>query len=196
MSVFSSSELLQDLADFVSDLISQTDYPGFEARAFRVGLPDKFTHASSRLFAEALEHPSVFVKLCALRWFQDKPGMVKPHVKTIVALLESEDEWLRIESLGALERYHYPTSGNALSAARLLTDENVLVRRHAGKALAKMLPRVSDKSAAREVKELPEVKAENMLQVRLQLENAMNDADVLVRQKAEKALRKSGLLDG
>lgn len=190
MSIYSSTELLQELADFVSDLISQTSYPGFEARAFRVGLPDKFSHASSRLFAEALEHPSVYVKLCALRWFQDKPGMIKPHVKTIVAFLADEDEYMRIESLGVLERFHAPTSGNALAAALLLEDKEVLVRRHAGKALMKMLPRVDEKAA----KELDDVRAQNLDTIKELLEKALNDKDVLVRQKAEKALRKSGLL--
>ncbi|HMW88708.1 MAG TPA: HEAT repeat domain-containing protein [Candidatus Obscuribacter sp.] len=192
MSTTYSSELLSELAQFVSDLISQSDYPGFESRAFRIGLPDRFNQASSKLFGECLDHESVYMRLVALRWFQDKPGTIKPFIKQIQAHLLDGDEWVRIEALGALERFHSPTSGNAQACALLLKDENVQVRKASAKALTKMLPRVHEKLA----KELDDVRQENLKQVETLLTEALCDSDVQVRQKAEKALRKSGNLDG
>ncbi|MCA0312409.1 MAG: sister chromatid cohesion protein PDS5 [Candidatus Melainabacteria bacterium] len=188
MSTTYSPELLDELAQFVSDLITQNDYPGFEARAFKVGLPDRFFSASSKLFGAALDHESVFVRLVALRWFEEKPGTIKPFVKAIIDKLSDADEYVRAEALHALEKYHTPTSGNALSCAELLLDQSTLVRKASAKALAKMLPRVNEGSA----KELEDVKKTNLERVHKLLMDAYSDNDVLVRQKVEKAMRKSG----
>ena len=190
MSTTSSGELLDELSDFVSELLVQYDYPGFESRGFHVGLPEKFHSAGSRLFGDALNHPSVYVQIVALRWFQEKPETIKPFVKEITTMLKHQDEWVRAEALGTLERFAAPTSGNALSCAELLGDSDVMVRRAVGKALCKILPRVNDKVA----KELADVRQKNLDDVLNLLKNALTDADVQVRQKAEKALRKSGSL--
>lgn len=182
--------LLDELSDFVGELLVQYDYPGFESRGFRIGLPDRFNQGGSRLFAAALQHPSVIVRIVGLRWLQDHPGNIKPHVKEITRLLDDQDEWVRFESLGALERFAQPASGNALSCAARLKDESVMVRRGAGKALSKVLPRVNDKLA----KELNEVREKNLSETRSLMHQALEDKDVQVRQKVEKALRRSGEL--
>jgi hypothetical protein len=52
---------VQAFADFVETMIVQHDYPGFEPRSLKLGLPDVLNKAGSKMFAEALAHDSVFV---------------------------------------------------------------------------------------------------------------------------------------
>jgi len=192
----SSAGELDSLVDFVTNMIIQHDYPGFEPRSFRIGLPEQLVSANSRLFASALEHESVYVRLVALRWFQEKPGAIKPYINDILALLGNADEWVRMEATITLERYQHPGPAIASSVAELLEDQYPLVRREAAKALGKMLAKFKDnsnskdpaKNAARDLHLEPIVES---------LKNALrDDEDAQVRQKAEKALRKSGAYAG
>lgn len=185
-----SLPILDELCEFVDNMIVQNSYPGFEARGFRIGLPEKFNSAGSRVFAEALGSPSVYVRIVGLRWFQDKPGTIRPHLKAIYGLLDSPDEWIRAEALTTLERFGSPNAETAMLAAKLLEDENVMVRKSAAKALAKILPR------ARQAKEATASRESNLQLTEDLLKKAMLDKDPQVRQKAEKALRRGGILEG
>ena len=64
---------LDKLAGVVEELIVQLDYPGFEPRSLKLGLPEELETMSAKTFASALGHQSVYVKLAALRWFQSGP---------------------------------------------------------------------------------------------------------------------------
>lgn len=192
----SSANDLENLADFVVNMIIQHDYPGFEPRSFRIGLTEDMLKASSRLFNDALGHESVYVRLAALRWFQEKPGAIKPHLPAILGLLDSPDEWVRMEATITLERYQHPTVGIALRVSEQLEDQFPLVRREAAKALGKMLSKIKEntnsKDAAKNAKRDADLEP-----VFESLKNALrDDQDPQVRQKAEKALRKSGAYAG
>lgn len=186
----SSSNDLGSLADFVVNMIIQTDYPGFEPRSFRIGLTEEQMKSSSKLFAEALGHESVYVKLAALRWFQEKAGAIKPHLKAVMGLLDWPDEWVRMEVVITLERYHHPSAEIAQAIAVLLDDEFPLVRREAAKALGKILHKLNENSKGSSQNEV-------LMAVVKKLKTSMvEDKDAQVRQKAEKALRKSGAYSG
>lgn len=190
MSSSSQTEILDELTEFVDNMIVQNSYPGFEARGFRIGLPERFNSAGSRVFAQALGSSSVYVRIVGLRWFQDMPGTIRPNLKAIYGLLDSPDEWVRSEALTTLERFGSPNAETAYLAAKLLEDENVMVRKSAAKALSKILPR------ARQAKEATATKESHLQASEELLKKAMMDKDPQVRQKAEKALRKSGFLGG
>jgi HEAT repeat protein len=192
----SSASDLDTLADFVTNMIIQHDYPGFEPRSFRIGLTEQLLKSSARLYADALGHPSVYVRLTALRWFQEKPGAIKPYLKAILGLLTYSDEWVRMEATITLERYQHPAVSIALAVSEQLEDQYPLVRREAAKALGKMLAKIKEntnsknaaKNAERDLELAPIVES---------LKNALrDDEDAQVRQKAEKALRKSGAYAG
>jgi HEAT repeat protein len=185
----SSSNDLESLADFVVNMIIQHDYPGFEPRSFRIGLTEEQMKSSSKLFAEALGHESVYVRLAALRWFQEKAGAIKPHIKAILGLLKHDDEWVRMEVVVTLERYHHPSAEIAQAIVPMLDDEFPLVRREAAKALGKILHKLAENSKGPQ--------SEEILAVVRKLKAVMvEDKDAQVRQKAEKALRKSGAYSG
>jgi hypothetical protein len=175
-----------ELAEFVEDMIVQLDYPGFEARAFKVGLPEHMMQASSRVFGDALGHQSIYVRITALRWFQEKTGAIKPHLKAISGLVSHEDPWVRHEAGQALERYLQPTVAVAMDVCKLLKDDEAFVRRGAAKGLAKILPRLREQKMSEEQMS-PVVEA---------LKDALADNDGQVRQKAEKALRRGGFFAG
>ncbi len=164
------------LAEFVETMVLQHDYPGFEPRALKLGLPDPVNKASSRVFLEALQHPNVCVKLAALRWFQEKPGMGKSHAQAIAGLLKDSDSWVRLESVHALERINVQSDEILASIAHLLEDEDVAVRKAAAKALGKICSKRSKRFE-------PVVMA---------LQKAAEDQDHQVRWKAQKALRLLG----
>lgn len=178
-----SSPVIDKLYDFVTNLILQNDYPGFEPRSFRVGLPEDLLQAGSKVFAQALAHENVYMKLTALRCFQDKPGSIKPHIPAVLTLLSSEDEWVRKESALVLERYPSPNLDIAQALTVLLDDSSVMVRREAAKALGKILAGTKEQGPRRE-------------EVIKALEEALNDSDHQVAHKVEKALRKAGHFSG
>lgn len=167
---------LETLADIVDKMVVEHDYPGFEPRSLKLGLPESANKAPSRLFAQALGHSNVYVKLAALRWFQDHPGMIKQFVNAIVGLFDSPDEWVRLEAVQTLERLHNPSEEHALKLCKLLGDSELMVRKAAAKATGKICLKINCKQ--------PEILES--------LRHAAEDADVEVRWKAEKALRKLG----
>ncbi len=58
---------LEKLASVVDTMIIQHDYPGFEPRGLKLGLPEDLQNMSAKTFSNALSHESVYVKLTALR---------------------------------------------------------------------------------------------------------------------------------
>lgn len=167
---------LKALAQFVETTITQNDYPGFEARALKIGLPESLCRSGARLFASALLHESIFVKLAALRWFQANPGIGKAHEQAVAKLTADDDYWIRLEAVSALEKLHSSDDTILLAVASRLEDPVAVVRKAAAKALGKLLS-ASKKDNA------------NIIEALL---NAAKDADGEVRFKAEKALRLSG----
>ena len=175
-----------ELAEFVEDMIVQLNYPGFEPRAFKVGLPDHLIQASSRVFGDALGHESIYVRITALRWFQEKIGAIKPHLKAISGLTKHEDPWVRYEASQALERFATPNLAVAMDVAKLLKDDEAFVRRGAARGLAKILPRLREQKVT-------EAQTAEVVEA---LKDALADSDGQVRQKAEKALRRGGYFAG
>jgi HEAT repeat protein len=113
-----------------------------------------------------------------------------------MGLLTYSDEWVRMEATITLERYQHPAVSIALAVSEQLEDQYPLVRREAAKALGKMLAKIKEntnsknaaKNAERDLELAPIVES---------LKNALrDDEDAQVRQKAEKALRKSGAYAG
>ncbi len=192
----SSSGDLDSLADFVSNMIIQHDYPGFEPRSFRIGLTEQLLKSNSRLFADALVHENVYVRLVALRWFQEKPGAIKPYINSILALLGNSDEWVRMEATITLERYQHPGPAIATAVSELLEDQYPFVRREAAKALGKMLAKFKENSNSKDSAKNA-TRDQQLEPIVDSLKNALrDDQDAQVRQKAEKALRKSGAYAG
>ncbi len=170
---------VEKLAEVVEDMVIQHDYPGFEPRSLKLGLPDEIKNASARVFFEALGHKSVYVKLAALRWFQEKPGMGKGHERAIAGLLDNEDAWVRQESLRALERLQLKNEEIIVMMTPLLTDSDSEVKKAAAKALGKICS-----------------KRHRKMDVVIDgLKVAATDKDPEVRWKAEKALRILGAYD-
>lgn len=167
---------LEKLANVVDTMIIQHDYPGFEPRGLKLGLPEELQNMSAKTFSNALGHESVYVKLTALRWFQDRPGVAKAHLSAILGLVDSDDEWVRKEAICTVEKMWKlpPHVGGVISKG--LTDEAVEVRKASAKALGKILKRSVTKDAA----------------VIDALKLATQDKDVEVRFKAQKALRNIG----
>ena len=170
---------LEKLADFVENMVLQHDYPGFEPRSLKLGLPDSINNASARVFYDALGHPNVYVKLAALRWFQEKPGMGKGHDRAFAGLLDNEDPWVRREALRTLERMQIKNEEIIVMMSPLLADSDSGVKKAAAKALGKL--------CAKRAKKIEAVTAG--------LQAAAKDADPEVRWKAEKALRLLGAYD-
>lgn len=168
---------VEKLAEVVDEMIVQHDYPGFEPRSLKLGLPDLLVKAPARMYAEALGHESVYVKLAALRWFQERPGMMKPHINAVAGLVDNTDSWVRLEAIQALERYPHPSPDLAKRIAERLSDGDVDVQRHAAKALGKIGSKLKLKDG----------------EVIERLKRAALEKDGQLRGKAEKALRKIGV---
>jgi HEAT repeat protein len=164
---------LDRLAEVVDDLIVQLDYPGFEPRGLRLGLPEEIQRMPTKTFAHALGHESVYVRLAALRWFQERPGMAKSYLKALCGLLDSSDEFVRMESIKTVEKIHDVPADAVIEIAKLLKDENAEVRKAAAKAVGKLGSRLKPKSQA----------------VLDALQAATNDANPEVRMKVQKAVR-------
>ncbi len=164
----SPTEPALELAQFVDDMIVQHNYPGFEARAFKIGLPEHIVQFPSKLFADALGHESIYVRIVALRWFQEKGlGQSSPLSKAISGLTVHEDPWVRFEAGQTLERFSHPTLAMAITVSALLKDKEPFVRRGAAKGLAKVLPRLKE----------ARVKDEELTEVVAALKEALADRD-------------------
>jgi HEAT repeat protein len=170
---------LSDLAEIVDNMIVQHDYPGFEVRALKLGLPEEALKMHAKVFVQALGHESIYVKLAALRWLQERPGVAKSYVKAIAGLLDNSDEWVRMEAVRTIERINAPSEEAALKIAQLLTDSNVEVRKTAAKALGKICAKRFNKNEV----------------IVTSLRDAASDDDSQVRWKAQKALRQIGEYD-
>jgi len=167
---------LPELAEIVENMIVQHDYPGYEIRSLKLGLPDAALRSHARVFAQALGHESVFVKLVALRYFQEKPGLAKSYLNAICGLLDSPDSWVRMEATRTLERIQSPPENTATKLSPLLKDDDIEVRKTAAKALGKVCSKMKTKDDA-------------VIQA---LHDAAEDKDAGVRWKAQKALRLIG----
>ena len=170
---------VETLADFVENMVLQHDYPGFEPRSLKLGLPDSLNKASAKVFYDALGYPNVYVKLAALRWFQERPGLGKGHERAIAGLLDNEDSWVRRESLRTLERLQIKNEEIIVMMSPLLADPDSEVKKAAAKALGKLCAKRTKKIEL----------------VTTGLQAAAKDADPEVRWKAEKALRMLGAYD-
>ena len=128
----------------------------------------------AKVFAKALGHESVFVKLAALRWFQDRqPGHAKPHLPSIVGLFNSPDEFVRMESVKTVSRIPNLTGDVVMEITPLLSDASVEVRKAAAKAVGKMASRLKQPD-------------EKILEA---LRKAADDKNPEVRMKVQKAVR-------
>jgi len=164
---------LDRLAEVVDDLIVQLDYPGFEPRGLRLGLPEEIQRMPTKTFTSALGHTSIYVRLAALRWFQERPGVAKSYLKAICGMLDSSDEFVRMEAIRTVERIHDVSAETVIEISKLLQDENAEVRKGAAKAVGKLGSRLNPKSQA----------------VLDALQAATNDANPEVRMKVQKAVR-------
>ena len=97
---------LPKLAEIVENMIVQHDYPGYEIRSLKLGLPEAALRSHARVFAQALGHESIYVKLMALRYFQDKPGLAKTYLTAVAGLLDHDDTWVRMEAAHTIEKYN------------------------------------------------------------------------------------------
>lgn len=170
---------LADLAEIVDNMIVQHDYPGFEVRGLKLGLPEEAQKMHAKVFVQALGHESIYVKLAALRWLQERPGVAKSFVKAIAGLLDSPDEWVRMEATRTIERISNPSEEATVKIAELLRDPDVEVRKTAAKALGKICSKKSNKNEA----------------IVKSLRDAASDDDSAVRWKVQKALRQIGEYD-
>lgn len=169
---------LDRLSDVVENMILQHDYPGFEPRGLKLGLPEEIEGYSAKVFSNALGHPSVYVKLAALRWFQERPGMARPHYRALAGLLDNKDEFVRLEAIVTLERAGRIPQEVVFEISKRLKDDDAEVRKAAAKACGKLLKKVSNKD-------------ERVVE---SLRHASQDANSEVRFKAQKALRIIGEL--
>src|SRR5690348_16541194 len=112
---------LDELAQIVDDMAVQHEYPGYEIRSLKMGLPQEVTKASPKLFNSALKHESVLVRLAALRWFWDKPGVAKQYMRPIAECINDSDEWVRMESIRVIERISGVEEKIAIQIADKLT---------------------------------------------------------------------------
>jgi len=164
---------LERFAQLVDDMIIQHDYPGFEPRSLKLGLPDEANRMPAKTYSKALGHESVYVKLAALRWFQERPGHAKPYLPAIMGLLQSTDEFVRMESINTISRVPNQGSDAVMQVTPLLRDSFVDVRKAAAKAVGKMASKLKQPN-------------EEILQA---LRDASSDSNPEVRMKIQKAVR-------
>jgi len=160
---------IDELVEIVETMVLQHDYPGFDVRSLRLGLPQRVNRAPVKLFVAALARSEVCVRLAALRWFWERPGVAGRHAAAIAGLLEDPDEWVRCEAARTLGRVAGLDETTALALAAALKDTDAAVRKAACRSLGK-LPVASDEVIGA-------------------LRQAAGDEDIEVRWKALKALR-------
>ncbi len=180
---------LKELEEIVENMVLQLSYPGLDARSLNIALPMAATEAPTILYVQALGSESVNVRLIALRWFQNRVGAAKHHVKAIASLLENTDSWIRKEAIKAIEITKLSDAKVILKICELLKDDDQIVRVAAAKALgnlAKEMPNANErKSKSTDMDTL----AETIINC---LKEAADDPVQEVRHKAIKALRKIG----
>lgn len=164
---------LDRFAQLVDDMIIQHDYPGFEPRGLNLGLPEDVQRMPAKTFANALGHKNVYVRLAALRWFQERPGLARSYSPAIVGLFDHEDEFVRMEAVRTVEKFHEVKPEVVVKIAELLKDEYAEVRKAAAKATGKLASRMKMKDA----------------KVLEALQEATKDTDPEVRMKVQKAVR-------
>ncbi len=163
---------VQKLAELVEDMILQLSYPGFDERSLKLGLPDSVNKLAPRVYGRALKHESIVVRLAALRWFQEKPGIAKTQAEAILECLKDSDEWVRKESVYCIEKFDQANEATLLELTKLLKDPATDVKKYAAKALGKLGGKSESVIAA--------------------LKECAEDPDHEVRWKVQKALRKLG----
>jgi HEAT repeat protein len=171
---------VEGLAEIVERMIIEHDYPGFEPRALKLGLPQAAVNAPVKVFGAALMYNNVFVKLAALRWFQDNPKIIRSFIENVLMLLDDSDDWVRFEALRTLERNMSSDAKTINKVASLLKDPNEMVRKEAAKVCGKLVSKTTERDEA---------------VVNLLLE-AAQDPSEQVRFKAQKALRRIGAYSG
>jgi vesicle coat complex subunit len=163
---------LEKFVEIVEDMILQLSYPGFDERSLKLGLPDSISKFPPKTYANALKIDSTVVKLAAIRWYQERPGIAKSHLKSITECLTDKDDWVRKEAVLCLEKIEHVDENVLLQICALLKDEDIDVRKYTAKALGKL----GGKSQA----------------VIEALQAASEDSNHEVRWKIQKALRKLG----
>jgi vesicle coat complex subunit len=163
---------LEKFAEIVEDMIIQLSYPDFDERSLKLGLPDSISKLHPKVYCMALKHERPVVRLAALRWFQDRPGIAKSHSKLVIECLDDKDDWVRRETIHCLEKFETVEEPVLAKMSALLSDPDLEVRKSTAKALGK----VGGKSTV----------------VIEALQKASEDSNHEVRWKAQKALRKLG----
>ncbi len=181
---------LKDLEEAVENMIVQHDYPGYEARSLKLALPNVFSNASAGIYVKALGSHSVYVQLAALRWFQNKPGLVKTHAKLIVALLDSPDTWVKTEATRTIEITKGTELDVIVKICQLLKDPDIMVRKEAAKTLGTFGKELSNKPANSKSK-TPEKSSTKEIIINA-LKESCEDSELDVRRKVIKSLRKLG----
>ncbi len=171
--MFFRSMDLEEFVQIVDDMACQHDYPGYELRSLNMGLPESVTGSPAKMFRKALKHEKVLVKLAALRWFWERPGMISPYLRNIGDCVVDADEWVRMEGIRVLSRHKKLDDELAVRIAQCIKDESVAVRRAAASACGKLTS-----------------KNEQLIAL---LKEGVTDSDSEVRGKSAKALRKLGV---
>ncbi len=171
---------VEALALIVERMIIEHDYPGFEPRALKLGLPQTAVNSPAKTFAQALLYDNVFVKLASLRWFQEHPKIVQSYIENVLILLQDSDDWVRFEALRTLERNRSSEPSVIAKVASLLKDPSEMVRKEAAKVCGKLIAKTSERPVA-------------IVNLLLQ---AAEDPNEQVRFKAQKALRRIGAYSG
>ncbi len=167
---------LEGFAQLVDDMIIQHDYPGFEPRGLRLGLPEEAQRMPAKTYASALGHENVYVRLAALRWFQERPGLARSYTNAILGLFDHSDEFVRMEAIRTVEKFNLVLPDQVQKISNLLKDEHAEVRKAAAKAVGKLGSRLKM----------------NDPQVNQALQDASKDSDPEVRMKVQKAVRLIG----
>lgn len=163
---------MEQLAEVVEDMILQLSYPGFDERSLKLGLPESVGKFPPKVYGQGLKHESTVVRLAALRWFQERPGIAKNHLRPITDCLTDPDGWVRREAIHCLEKMDGLSNEVLSEIADLLVDRDLEVKKSAAKALGKL--------------------GNNSETVIEALQKAAEDENHEVRWKAQKALRKLG----
>ena len=182
---------LKELEELVENMILQLSYPGFNARSLNLALPLTATEAPVKLYVQALSSESTNVKLSALRWFQNRAGAAKHHIKTIAHLLKNSDPWVRKEAIKTIEITKSSDPLVISEICLLLKDEDQIVRIEAAKSLGslgKELPSLNNPNQEKKSTSISDLK-ETIIN---SLQEATDDSVLEVRRKAIKALRKLG----
>jgi len=171
------TEFLDELVQIIDDMIVQHDYPGFEARALKLGLPEWARNVPAKTYGKCLLHENVYVRLAALRWFQEAPGKIKPHLPKIYRSLEDSDPFVRLEAVSCLETLRQADDEMIEKLAVLVDDNDIDVQREVAKALGKLSLRTANIAQSKNY----------ALQA---LDKLSESKDPQLRLKAQKAIRK------